>query len=288
VPFTGQQGGSYGDAGPRGLTGTRLPTASSQATRSRAGYQAQAAQPGRDAVPGGAAGLTLARGTARTNAAPGYAAGTAAGQAGYQSAANAYGYDQAGYSGKRSTPAATVTASAAARGAFPAGYAATSAPGRRGVPRGAKRQRLRGQTGTEATGYGGNEYQANGYTANGERRERLPGGVSKAAGHRRRPSAYPHPSANGYAAGYANGSAPGNGNRGDGKRASDVHPKFRRERQAPSRPAEAGGSGRPGQPARHRVQPRCRDTTPSPFGRGTGLPAGTSVRETANGGGISR
>ena len=86
------------DACPRGRPGTRLPTASSQATPSRGRLPGAGGPAGRGQVPGGAAD-DAGPGTARAPPRPATPRERPPAQARYQPAANAYGYDQAGYSG---------------------------------------------------------------------------------------------------------------------------------------------------------------------------------------------
>ncbi len=216
--------------------------------RAAAGYQAQAVQQDAARYPGAPSGEAGPRDGAGT-VASGYAAGTAAGQAGYQAAPTAYGYDQAGYSGNGHTEGYGDSERGGA-GTFTAGYAATGASGAGAYPEG---QGANGYAanGHGSNGYGTNEYQTNGYAANGSGAGDYPAG--EPGGRGPAPSgAYQRLPANGYAAGYANGTAPGNGSANGTAAPANVVPTFTPSftaNGAASPSVEAGGNGRPGQPA---------------------------------------
>ena len=181
--FTGQQGGSYGTPVPEA---DRYAASYGRAARLRAAGRlpGSGGPAGRGAVPGGAAGTTLAQGRrgqrrVRLRRGNGRQARPATSPRPAPTGMTSRGTPAT------VTPAATVTASAAARGPSPPDTPrrARQAPGR--TPRRQAPTATR-PTGTEATGYG--EQRVPGERVRGQRvpgervrgqrgrRERLPGG----------------------------------------------------------------------------------------------------------------
>jgi hypothetical protein len=191
--FAGQQAGSYGVPVPEA---DRYATsyAEQPGYAQPAAYQAPAVQPDPARYPG----------TPSADVGGGAGAGYGTGTGGYQAtaagAAGGYGYDQQGYNGNGYT-GGYGDSDRSGTGAFPAGYSAASAAGTGAYPEA-----------PAANGYGSNGYAANGYQANGYPANGSGYSAVEAAERGSAPSgAYPRLPVNGYPAGYAGGTVPGNG-----------------------------------------------------------------------------